>query len=77
MTLVATQIYRDQWIVIDDDWFDGAPDAGAFRIRGLGNSKETAIEDLLQQMEEGAPWQQEMAREYRGNPGPGGSRQNT
>ena len=66
MNIRTTCYYKDQWTAYDESTYDGAPDAGAFRTCGLGNSKETAIEDLLQQMENGAPWQQEAARAYRG-----------
>lgn len=66
MNIRTTCFFKDQWTAYDDDTYDGAPDAGAFRTCGLGNSKETAIEDLIQQMENGAPWQQEAARAYRG-----------
>jgi hypothetical protein len=60
------QHYRDQWTAIDESTYDGAPDAGAARTMGLGNTEETAIEDLLRQMEDGEPWQQEAVRKYRG-----------
>jgi hypothetical protein len=64
----TTCYYKDQWTAFDDDTYDGAPDAGSMSTCGLGNTKETAIEDLLQQMEDGPPWQQEIARKYRGTP---------
>lgn len=66
MNIRTTCLYPGQWTAYDTDTFDGAPDAGSANTVGLGNSKETAIEDLLQQFENGAPWQREAARAYRG-----------
>lgn len=65
MNIRTTCFYKDQWTAFDVDTYDGAPDARAFRTCGLGNTKAAAIEDLIQQFENGTPWQQEMALEYR------------
>ena len=65
MKIRTQQLYPGQWTAYDEDTWDGAPDAGSFRTIGLGNSEETAIEDLLQQFEDGKPWQQEAVREWK------------
>lgn len=53
------------WIATDDDWYDGAEDAGRLRMAGYGYTEAEAIDDLLDKMEDGAEWQQKLAAEYR------------
>lgn len=54
------------WYALDSDTYDGAPDAGAASTMGWGRTEQEAIDDLLEQFEEGRPWQQKAARQYRG-----------
>ena len=38
------------WCAVDDDTYDGAPDAGAAGAMGTGTTEEEAIADLLEQI---------------------------
>jgi hypothetical protein len=70
MNIETHQHYPGEWTAIDSSTYDGAPDAGAMRTMGLGHTEQEAIDDLIQQFEDGKPWQQEAAREYRAANGP-------
>lgn len=50
MKPVATPLFHDLWYAVDDDTYDGAPDAGfKARIVGQGKTEEAAIQNLLEQ----------------------------
>jgi hypothetical protein len=42
--------HRFDWIAIDDDTYDGAPDSGNRNQIGYGATEEEAIADLLEQL---------------------------
>lgn len=53
------------WTAIDDDTYDGAPDAGCCSALGHGSTEGEAIEELLMLFDEGPLWQQQAADDYR------------
>ena len=50
MNIQATRIYHGEWIAVDDDTYDGAPDSKS--ICGTGSTEQEAIDDLLKKMKE-------------------------
>ena len=53
---------RFDWSAVDDETYDGAPDAGRCRVIGYGKTEEEAVEDLMEQMDvcqHGIPWSSE------------------
>ncbi len=49
MKIVAEEAYPGQWWAVDDDTYDGPGS-----LMGRGNTKQEAIEDLQEQIEEKA-----------------------
>ena len=50
MDIRATRIYHGEWIAVDDDIYDGAPDSKS--LCGVGPTEAAAIDDLLTKMAE-------------------------
>jgi hypothetical protein len=60
MKISATRIYHGEWMAIDDDTYDGAPDSKS--PCGTGPTEQAAIDDLIDKindrevkMEKGSP----------------------
>jgi hypothetical protein len=65
MNIHTEQHYSDLWTAIESDTYDGAEDAGACRTIGQGKTEAEAVADLIEQFEEGRPWQVEAAARHR------------
>jgi hypothetical protein len=52
MNIRTGQTPIGDWYAIDDDTYDGAPDAGRAGTMGLGKTEAEAIADLIEQLSE-------------------------
>lgn len=50
MNICATRIYHGEWMAVDDDTYDGAPDSKS--PCGVGSTEQEAIDDLREKIAE-------------------------
>lgn len=48
MNIRATRIYHGEWMAVDDDTYDGAPDSKS--PCGVGSTEQEAIDDLKEKL---------------------------
>ncbi len=53
MDIRTTRIYAGEWIAVDDDTYDGAPDSKS--PCGVGGTEQEAINDLMEKTTKFSP----------------------